>query len=113
MGAMKTESRSRQYRTAAQKAELVAAYHRSGLSQRDFAQQHGLAPSNIQRWARQHESLAPSQGAAALLEVPNLLASRPGAGAYRLHFPHGLQLELARGFDVAEVRALAQLLQDL
>jgi DNA-binding transcriptional regulator YiaG len=113
MRAMKMKSRSRQHRTAAEKAELVAAYHLSGLSQAAFAQQHGIAPSNIQRWARQHENLAPSQGAAALLEVPNLLASRPGAGAYRLHFPHGLQLELTRGFNVEEVRALAQLLQDL
>jgi len=113
MRAMKMKSRSRQHRTAAEKAELVGAYHRSGLSQRDFAQQHGIAPSNIQRWARQGESLAPSQRSAALLEVPNLLASRPGAGAYRLHFPHGLQLELARGFAVEEVRALALLLQNL
>ena len=107
------KSRSRQHRTAEEKAELVAAYHRSGLSQRDFAQQHGIAPSNIQRWARQHESLAASQGSTALVEVPNLLRSRPGAGAYRLHFAQGFQLELARGFDVEEVRALAQLLQNL
>jgi transposase-like protein len=113
MGAMEMKSRSRQHRTAAEKAELVAAYHRSGLSQRDFAQQHGIAPSNIQRWARQHECVAPSRGSAALVEVPNLLGNRPGAGAYRLHFPQGLQLELARGFAVEEVRALAQLLQNL
>lgn len=107
------KSRSRQHRTAAEKEELVAAYQRSGLSQRDFAQQHGIAPSNIQRWARQEESPKPKQRSAALLEVPNLLTDRPGAGAYRLHFAQGLQLELARGFDVEEVRALAQLLQNL
>lgn len=107
------KSRSRQHRTAAEKEELVAAYQRSGLSQRDFAQQHGIASSNIQRWARQEESPKPKQRSAALLEVPNLLTDRPGAGAYRLHFAQGLQLELARGFDVEEVRALAQLLQNL
>ena len=105
--------RSRQYFTAGEKAELVAAYHRSGLSQRDFAQQHSLAPSNIQRWARQHETVEQSQGSVPLVELPNLLASRPGAGAYRLHFPRGLQLEVARGFELGEVRALAQLLQSL
>lgn len=107
------KSRTRQHRTAAEKAELVTAYQRSGLSQRDFAQQHGIAPSNIQRWARQHESLVASQGSTALVEVPNLLAGRPEAGAYRVHFPQGFQLEVARGFEIGEVRALAQLLQSL
>jgi transposase-like protein len=113
MSAMKMKSRSRQYFTAGEKTELVAAYHRSGLSQRDFAQQHNLAPSNIQRWARQAETIEQSRGSAPLVEVPNLLASRAGAGAYRLHFPQGLQLEVARGFELEEVRALAQLLQNL
>jgi transposase-like protein len=110
---MENESRSRQHRTAAEKAELVATYQRSGLSQRDFAQQRGIAPSNIQRWVRQHEEAARGAGPAALVEVPNFLATRPGSGAYRLHFPRGLQLEVARGFELGEVRALAQLLQSL
>ena len=114
MSAMKMKSRSRQYLTVAEKAELVAAYQGSGLSQRDFAQQHGIAPSNIQRWVRQSEGTARSTEPAALVEVPNLLATRAiGRGAYRLHFPQGLQLEVARGFELGEVRALAQLLQNL
>lgn len=113
MGAMKMKIRSRHYRTAAEKAELVAAYHRSGLSQRDFSLQHGIASSNLQRWVRQHEQPARRQQSAALVEVPNLLANRPSAGAYRFHFPDGLELELARGFDVEEVRALVLLLQNL
>jgi hypothetical protein len=48
-----------------------------------------------------------------LLEVPNLFAGRSGSGAYRVHFSQGLQLEVARGFAVEEVRVLAQLLQNL
>lgn len=110
---MHLKSRSRQYLTTAQKAELVAAYQGSGLSQRDFAQRHGIAPSNIQRWVRQCEALDQRAGPPALVEVPNLLANRPGAGAYRLRFAQGLQLEVAPGFDLGEVRALAQLLQSL
>jgi hypothetical protein len=113
MSAMQQKSRSRQYLTTGEKAELVAAYQRSGLSQRDFANQHGIAPSNIQRWVRQREGVAPNAGPATLLEVPNLLATRSGPGAYRLHFAQGLQLEVARGFELGEVRALAQLLQSL
>jgi hypothetical protein len=115
MGAMNIRSRSRQYLMAAKKAELVAAYRGSGLSQRDFAHRHGIAPSNIQRWVRQHEAVDVDSGAgpATLVEVPNLLAAQPGPGVYRLHFPRGLQLEVARGFEVGEVRVLAQLLQSL
>jgi transposase-like protein len=113
MGAMQRRSHSRKHLTAAEKAELVAAYHRSGLSQRDFASQQGIAASNIQRWVRRAEGLAGSAGPAALVEVPNLLASRSGSGAYRLHFAQGVQLEVGRGFDLAEVSALAQLLHRL
>lgn len=112
MGAMQTRSRSRHHRTAAEKAQLVAAYQRSGLSQRDFALQHGLAPSNIGRWARQAQE-AGTPTAAALVEVPNLLSPAHQGHPYRVHFPRGLTLEIARGFAPEEVRVLAHLVQGL
>jgi transposase-like protein len=111
MGAMQTKSCFRQRWTAAEKAELVAAYHRSGLSQRDFSRRHGLAPSNVQRWVRQRGAPDPDPEPAALVEVPNLLAVPSGSAVYRLNLSRGLQLEVARGFDLGEVRALVQLLQ--
>lgn len=110
---MQTKPSSRQYRTRAEKAQIVAAYKRSGLSQRDFALQHGLAVSNIQRWVAQFPTSVKPAHPAALIEVPNLFAPQLRAGAYRLHFPQGLQLEVAPGFEMGEVRALAQLLQSL
>jgi hypothetical protein len=110
---MQTKSGLRHYRTLAEKAKIVAAFRRSGLSQGDFAQQQRIAPSNIQRWVQQFATSGEAAGPAALVEVPNLLASAPGPGAYRLHFAQGLQLEVARGFEMGEVRALAQLLQSL
>ena len=110
---MQTKPSSRQYRTRAEKAKIVAAYKHSGLSQRDFALQHGIAPSNIQRWVQHFPTSGEAVGAAALVEVPNLISSRPRSGPYRLHFAQGLQLEVAPGFDLGEVRALAQLLQSL
>ena len=110
---MQTKSGLRHYRTRAEKAEFVAAYKRSGLSQRDFAEQQRIAPSNIQRWVAQLPTSGEVAGPAALVEVPNLLGSRPSCGPYRLHFPKGLLLEVAPGFEVGEVRSLAQLLQSL
>lgn len=110
---MQTKPGSREYRTRAEKAQIVAAYKQSGLSQRDFALEHGIAASNIQRWVGQFPPGAKPAPPAALVEVPNLLAPRPGPGTYRLHFAQGLQLEVARGFEIGEVRALAQLLHSL
>ena len=110
---MQTKPCPRQYRTRAEKAKIVAAYKQSGLSQRDFALQQGIAASNIQRWVGQFAASAKPSPPAALVELPNLLAPGPGPGAYRLHFPKGLLLEVAHGFEVGEVRALAQLLQSL
>jgi len=110
---MQNRTGPRQHRTRAEKAKIVAAYKRSGLSQRDFALQHGIATSNIQRWIGQFPASAKPAHWAALVEVPNLLATRSGPGAYRLHFAQGLQLEVARGFEPEEVRVLVQLLQSL
>ena len=110
---MQTKPGPRRHRTRAEKAKIVAAYKHSGLSQRDFALQHGIAASNIQRWAGQFPASAKPAHPAKLVEVPNLIATRPGPGAYRLHFAQGLQLEVGRGFETGEVRVLAQLLQSL
>jgi transposase-like protein len=110
---MQTKPGPRQYRARAEKAKIVAAYKHSGFSQRDFALQHGIATSNIQRWVGQFPGSAKPAHPAALVEVPNLLAAQPGAGTYRLHFAQGLQLEVAQGFEMGEVRALVQLLRSL
>jgi transposase-like protein len=110
---MQTKPGPRQYRTRAEKAKIVAAYKHSGLSQRDFALQHGIATSNIQRWVGQFPASAKPAHPAALVEVANLLAAQPGAGTYRLHCAQGLELEVARGFEIGEVRALVQLLRSL
>jgi hypothetical protein len=107
------KSRTRRQFRAEEKAELVAACQSSGLSLRDFAERQGIAASNLQRWVHQQHRSVRLRKPVPLVEVPNLLAVRPGPGAYRLHFPHGVELELPRGFEVEEVRALAQLLCSL
>ena len=83
-GAMENENESRpkrKYRTASERADLVAAFLRSGLSQRDFALPQGIAPSNIERWVRQGEAVARSAGPAAL-------GGRAGGAARRTRCNH-------------------------
>jgi hypothetical protein len=107
------KSHTRRQFTAEEKAELVTACQSSGLSLRDFAERQGIAASNLQRWVHQEHRSARLRKPAPLVEVPNLMAPPPGRGAYRLHFPDGVELELPPGFEVEEVRALAQLLRSL
>ena len=64
---MQTKPGLRQYRTCAEKAKIVAAYQHSGLSQRDSALQHGIASSNLQRWAVQVPASAKPAGLWAVL----------------------------------------------
>ena len=45
--------RSRQHHTPQQRAELLTRYRRSGLSQRDFVQSHGLGLSTLTKWLRE------------------------------------------------------------
>jgi len=108
---MHMKLRDRTYFTPAKKAELVAAFRRSGLNFREFADQQGIASSNIHRWVQQDRPRVRKAEPMALVEVPNILTTRPGAGVYRLRFPQGLELELPRGFEPEEVRTLVQLLQ--
>ena len=112
---MGNRSPVRHHKTPAERADIVAEYPRSQVSQREFAAQHGIALSTLQRWLHLNESDVGS-GSPALVEVPNPLKPLLGRGpaaTYRLHFPRGLVLEVAPGFQTGEVRALAQLLQEL
>mgnify|MGYP001218743180 FL=1 len=45
--------RSRAHHTPQQRAELLTRYRRSGLSQRDFVQSHGLGLSTLTKWLRE------------------------------------------------------------
>jgi transposase-like protein len=97
----------------AQKAELMVAYHRSGLTRKDFAALHGIAESTFQRWVAKSPLANKPNGQAVLVEVPNLLATDRGHRQYRLHFPKGLILEIGSGFEPGELRVLAQVVQSL
>lgn len=109
---MQTNTSVRRRPTAAQRARILDACDRSGLTHGDFAAQQGIGLSTLYQWRRQTRSRALT-GRNELIEVPNLLGPGPGVAPYRLHLPGGRMLELARGFDLAEVRALTQLLQSL
>jgi len=102
----------RKHRSPAQREEIIRDYHRSQLTQKEFAQQAGIGVSTLQAWLRK----APNRSAAdtpAFVPLPNLLATTPLPPAYRLHWPGGLSLEVRAGFAAPELAALLQLLPAL
>jgi transposase-like protein len=108
---MQRSTRVRRGHTSAQKDKILAAYQRSGLSQKDFASQAGIGHSTLTLWLRQAAS---KDGAPfGFVAVPNLLAASPTAAAYRLKFPQGLILEVPPGFGSAELSTLLQLVRAL
>jgi hypothetical protein len=112
---MQTTSSIRKRLTLAQREELLSAYRRSDLTQREFARQQSIGLSTLQNWlrqtARQRQATAPA--VQTFLPVPNLLSATPCPPAYRLQWPGGLTLEVRAGFVAPELAALLELLPAL
>jgi transposase-like protein len=108
---MQQPTRVQRHHTAAQRQEILTAYQRSQLTQKEFAAQAGIGCSTLTSWLRKAAPAQPS--GAAFVPVPNLFSAAAVAPAYRLQFPRGLVLEVASGFPAAELGALLQLVQAL
>ena len=101
----------RHHHTPAQRNEILAAYQRSPLTQKEFAAQAGIGCSTLAAWRRQAVTTK-SSGSPAFVPVPSLFpaASRP---AYRIEFPQGVIVEVASGFQAEELGALLRGVQAL
>ena len=109
---MQRPTRVQRRRTAAQRQEILAAYQRSHLTQKEYAAQAGIGYSTLMFWLRK-AATAKLSHAAAFVPVPNLFSAAAVTPAYRLEFPRGLVVEVASGFPSAELGALLQLVQAL
>jgi len=101
---MATSSTVRQRLTPAQREHRLRAFRQSGLSQRVFAAQAGVALSTLQLWLR--ASRGKRTQTTEFLELPNLWASSAPAAPYRLCWTRGLTLEVGRGFVAEELAGL-------
>ncbi|MGH9447692.1 MAG: IS66 family insertion sequence element accessory protein TnpA [Terriglobia bacterium] len=101
----------RPHRTPEQRAQILADYRQSGLSQKAFAAQAGIGNSTLSLWlgkAKGSQSNRPP-----FIPVPNLLPAGGGATPYRIEFPRGLAVAVAAGFQVQELSMLLQVVQRL
>jgi hypothetical protein len=103
-------------RTRAQWRALVAGYEASGVSQRAFCEQRGVALSTFRYWrarlARDAGEVRPASARALQLVPVQVLAEPPagtGSGIVLLA-GGGVRIEVATGFDAATLhRVLATL----
>jgi len=90
--AIKARARRRRWQTAEQKAEWVALFHGSGVSQRDFARQQKMPAANISRWVRLARKRKPArtkaeEGPLVELALPEPASAASAPGAVAIHVP--------------------------
>jgi transposase-like protein len=105
------KSHARHHHNDIERARILAAYHRSDLTQREFAAQAGIGYSTLTKWLQQAQADAPSPSPSTsptFVSVPNLFGGTTPSVSYRVRFPNGLMVELSTGFDAAELGALLE-----
>ena len=105
---MQNSSPVRKHSTPAQREEILQAYQRSQLTQKEFAREAGIGVSTLAAWRR--KAAAKGEDRPSFVAVPNLLPAPSTGPAYRLQWPGGLSLEVRSGFSTGELAALLQLL---
>jgi hypothetical protein len=108
----KTPHQSREARQR-RRDKIVAQYHQSELTQRDFAEQSGISLSTLQLWLRKS---AQSETIGASCEAPvsrtqshwieaGILTptSSPSSAAIELEFPDGVLLKFSSEVDPEQV----------
>jgi transposase-like protein len=107
---MRTKSRlvSRRRFAPAERAGLLAGYHRSGLSQRDFVAQHGLSLATLTKWLRQERDgvNAASRSPLPFAEVPLAQVVGTARWAAEVVRPEGGTVRVAHDAPLALVAQL-------
>jgi transposase-like protein len=105
MDTSKTESGRRRW-TSKQRQRLLARFHENQLTQRDFANRHGVGLSTLSKWLRvESETPAPP---VKFQEVR--LPNTPSRYAVEVVSPQGWIVRLQNGSDV---KSLPELLREL
>ena len=96
----------RRHKTSEQRQQLLARYHQSQLTQRQFATRHGIGLSTLSKWLRRasNQSVPPVKFQEVTLPNPT------SRWAVEVVSPNGW---VVRFHNCAEVQALPQLLRAL
>jgi transposase-like protein len=99
---------SNRRRTPAEIANIVAQYHASGLSRRDFARRHDFSIGSLARWL-QRKTIAPD--VPKFVRVVTATAPTPPAW-FELALPDGRRLRIPAGCDEVALRSLLGVLSE-
>lgn len=110
---MQTPSRVRQRPSAAERQQILSAYQRSKLTQREFARQAGIGFSTLRKWLSRAGLRVRACSGSRFVQLPNPLAQPASLTRYRLHPRPGVMLEVGAGFVSGEVAVLLRLLAAL
>jgi len=95
-----------------EREQLLVAYRRSGLTQREFASQHGVSLSSLVLWLRKHRQMTRASTRPPFIALPTGLAALSSPQrTYAVDLGGGQRLEIARGFDREEVEQLCRILR--
>jgi transposase-like protein len=101
--------RTRMMWTAAERAEWLALFERSGQSVAEFCRHNDLSPATLYFWLRQQGATSEENGA--LVEVPLAMAAALDRGTVAFvaaELPNGLRLQVPVGADITWLSALLQ-----
>ncbi len=109
-------SRSRRHFTRDDRRRLVDAWRRSGLTQTQFANEHGIGPSYLSRWKKEFpESDVTGEAGPAPLPVHVIGVERGDVAAvqepFEVRLPSGVALSIPPRFDRASLEALLAVLE--
>jgi transposase-like protein len=93
-------------RTSKQRQQLLARYHQSQLTQREFAARHGIGFSTLSKWLRLERDVGPAKVSFQEVRLPNPTSRWP----IEVVSPHGWIVRLPNS---SEVQTLPQLLRAL
>ena len=105
MNSTKIQSRRRRW-TSKRRQKLLARFHESKLTQRDFANSHGIGLSTLVKWLRLERDAVPAKVKFQEVRLPNPTARWP----VEVVSPQGWIVRLQKGSDVQH---LPQVLQAL
>jgi transposase-like protein len=92
--------------TAKQRQRLLARFHQSQLTQRDFATRHGVGLSTLSKWLRVENEVASPPVKFQEVTLPNM----PMRYAVEVVSPQGWLVRLQNGSDMQQLSALLQAL---
>ena len=108
---------TRRHLTPEEKAEILRAHERSGLSLLAFAGKHGLCYASLQRWRCQQRQgasvLVPPDTEADPRFVPVKIEAEVWNGDYVLSWAGGRSLKIPRQFETDSLRRLLTVLEEV